>query len=223
MKGFFKEEDIRNKEADKPWTSSENDRMIELYLCGSPPDRIASAMERNPKAIKRRLEQFAYNERDLTERYQPVRRTPRKGKRLTETERLLIKGWKERKVTPKAQARFLQRDVRELGLDREDLTALNDMRKVGAGVDLLMAYRYLYYVKGHSIVSDQAYDELEKEEIEFGAYGYKMLKKPGSDRAEDYPPHIRSLALYLVFKYSKKDEQRNDPEEAEAERGKGRV
>lgn len=202
MKGFFQESQIKNKENDQPWKRSETDRFIELYLAGTPPNRIAVAMERNRKAIHRRVEAYTYNERDLVTRYEPFRRTSRKGKRKTQNEILMLKAWRERKVPAKAQARFLQREVKELGLDNDELRDLVDMKRVGVGVDLVMAYRYLYYVQGISILSDVAYDELEKEEIEFGAHG-DLLRTPGSDRNEDYPEHIRALAIYLVFKYGK--------------------
>jgi len=206
QKGFFEEEVVRNMEADKIWTPEENDRFIELYLAGTPPDRISILLERNPKSIKRRLEQYTYNERGITERYDPVRRTSRKGKRFTENEMVLRKAWKKNNVPGKAQATFLMREPSELGVEGEEMPKLVDMKKVGTGVDLVLAYRYLYYVKGISILSDQAYDSIEKEELEFGANS-QILKIPGSDRSEDYPPHIRALALYLAFKYSEKEKK----------------
>ncbi len=76
-----------------------------------------------------------------------------------------------------------------------------DMKRIGVGVDLVLAHRYLYYCKNISLLSDQAYDSMEKEEAEFGAHG-KILQTPGSDNPADYQPHIRALALYLAFKYT---------------------
>lgn len=59
---------------------------------------------------------------------------------------------------------------------------------------MLMACRYAYYCHATSIISDQHYDELEKE--------YEVLhgKLPvGSSKKEDYTPAQRSLAMYFLF------------------------
>lgn len=66
--------------------------------------------------------------------------------------------------------------------------------------DEVMALRYAYYCKAISLVSDEDYDVLEalaKEECPKSSPVYK----PGSDKEEDYPPHVRALAMYLIFKY----------------------
>ena len=204
MNSLFPDELVKNKEADEPWKKSETDKMLDLYLAGSTPSRVAVLLGRNPKAIKRRLEQFTYNERERATRYEPVQRTSRKGTRLTENERLMIQSFKKRHLPMKDLAKVLLRDVNELGLSEGDLNRLGDMRKLGTGVDLTLAYRYLYYVQGISILSDEAYDRLEKEETEFGAGGQILEKMVGSDKSEDYPPHIRALGLYLGFKYGTK-------------------
>jgi len=201
--GFLPEDRIGNEEADAPWKRSETDKMLDLYFEGAHPKRIAQILHRNPKAIERRVEQFRCNERDRAVLYEPFSRISRKGKRVAENERLFVRAFKEHGISMKVLASVLQREVRELGIDRTDLAGLGDMRKLGTGVDLVLAYRYLYYVHATSIMSDQAYDMLEKEEIEFGDGG-KILETVGSDRAEDYPPHIRALGMYLAFKYAKR-------------------
>jgi len=61
-------------------------------------------------------------------------------------------------------------------------------------LDMIMAARYAYYVKSMSIISDKHYDDLES--------SYALLNGPlpvGSDRAEDYSPAQRSLALYFLL------------------------
>lgn len=62
-------------------------------------------------------------------------------------------------------------------------------------LDILMAARYAYYVKAFSIMSDKQYDDLEAlYEITHGA-----IDSPGSDKAEDYSPAQRALALYFLL------------------------
>jgi hypothetical protein len=206
--GLFPDDEFKNEKAEAPWTKGETDQMLELYFAGCPPGRIAVALKRNPKAIRRRLEQFTYNERDRAVLYTPTnRRSSRKGKRITENEKLIIREHWEREVPIEATAKVLQRDPNEIRRDHnsESQHQADSEATPGANVDLILAYRYCYYVKGVSIVTDQAYDLLEKEAIEFGG-GYAELTKPGSDKADDYPPHIRALGMYLIFKYAKRTE-----------------
>lgn len=204
MKGFFKEEQIRNQEADQPWTPSTSDRAIELYLAGTAPQRLAHLMQRTRKSIARRFEQYTYNEDNITERYQPHQRISRQGKRFTQNEVVLLKAWKKPEyfVTPEARARFLCRNIKELGVDAEELTTINNMKTVGSGVDLVLAHRYLQHCKDIRLLTPQAMANLEAEEQEFGARG-DLLKRPPSTRAGDYPEHIKRLAMYLVYKHAK--------------------
>jgi hypothetical protein len=61
-------------------------------------------------------------------------------------------------------------------------------------LDMLMAARYAYYVKSMTIMDDRHYDDLES--------SYALLNGPlpvGSDRAEDYSPAQRALALYFML------------------------
>lgn len=209
MKGFLDDRQIKNTLNDTEWTNNETDRLLNLYLAGTPPSRLAVVLNRNPKAIKRRLEQFTYNERGTSVNYRPTSdRVSRKGKRMTENEVVLIKAFKERSTPLAALARILMRDVSELGLDRKDLEPMWDMKRLGTTVDLVLAYRYLYYCKGISVVSDQVYDELEKEETEFAKCGEFLKKGPSSDNPDDYPPHIRALGLYLAFKWGESKSDR---------------
>lgn len=66
--------------------------------------------------------------------------------------------------------------------------------------DILLALRYCYYVAHKSVVSDSAYDAMELKYMESGKCPKDSpLARPGSDRQEDYLPHIRALSLYLLF------------------------
>jgi len=198
--GLFPDKEVRNKEADEPWKKSETDRMLDQYLAGAQPNRIAQMLGRNPKAIKRRLEQFAYNERDRAVKYKPFRRVSRKGQRLTENEKEWIRTFKERGISPKVLAKVLARDVSEINPDTKSPARINDGKQVAPTLDLVLAYRYAYHIYKIRIISDKEYDTLKEEEIEYGA-GLKAL---GTSRG-DIPQYIKSLALYLVKKYSKKD------------------
>jgi hypothetical protein len=201
---LFPEEVVRNQNANDVWKRSEVDKLLNLYLSGVPPKRVAQELNRNPKAIVRKLQEYNNNERERVTNYKPVNRYSRKGKRLTENETALIKSHSERGIPIEKTAAVLQRDPSEIGNKSTSDPQTAELRQVtGTGVDLIMAYRYLYYVQSISLLSDKAYDDLEKEELEFGA-GSEILKKPGSDNPEDYPPHIRALALYIGFKYGKR-------------------
>lgn len=60
--------------------------------------------------------------------------------------------------------------------------------------DLLRAAQYAYYVQAHPFMSDFDFDAREAE--------YEVTHGPlpvGSDKAEDYTPAQRALALYFLM------------------------
>jgi hypothetical protein len=66
-------------------------------------------------------------------------------------------------------------------------------------LDLLVAHHYLFYVARRPIISWPNFQEAKKQEPEYGSW-YKTL--PSRERAVcDYPPHIRSLAYYMLYKF----------------------
>lgn len=197
-KFFFDDEKVRNKAADKPWMKSDTDKMLDLYFAGTPPNRIAQQLDRNPKAIKRFLEQFTYNERDRAKLYEPYRRATRKGRKLTQNELLMIRAHKERNIPLKYLARVLMRDVDEIDGSRTAGTIKTNIQKETAPtLDLIWAHRYMHVVWKDPIISDKAYDDLVKEEIEYGG-GEKAFAKIKNH--DGWPEHIRSLAMYLSLK-----------------------
>lgn len=204
--GFFKDKEVKVPE-DKPWKKSETDKMLNMWLAGKHPNKVGRALDRDPKDIKRRIRHFVENTNDRAVLYVPFQRYSRREQRWTENERELIRIHTAKQVPSKATARVLQRDLSELGLTMEQGNRLLDMKRIGVGVDLVLAYRYLYYVCGISILPDVAYDALEKEEMEFGACGDLLKQKIGSDIPEHYPHHIRALALYLAFKYGERKKE----------------
>jgi NAD-dependent DNA ligase len=55
--------------------------------------------------------------------------------------------------------------------------------------DLVLAYRYLYYVEAYSAISDYEYDILEKQ-----VKHLPEINKPGSSLVKDYSPETIELA-----------------------------
>lgn len=203
--GLLDESTLRNAAANDVWKRKEVDLLLELYLVGTEMVRIAATLQRNRKAIVRKLQEYIYNERDRVTNYQPIHRTSRTGKRITPNEQQIIKECRKKRVPWEKIALLLCRKVTDIDADNRKVIEphlIASMKQAATGVDLVLAYRYLYYVHARPIVSDYAYDQIEKEEIEYGGGKGVLDKFVGSDRAEDYPPHIRALALYLAFKYS---------------------
>jgi len=196
VSGLFQDNDLTNAEAEQPWKKSETDRMLDLYFVGSHPKEIAYKLQRNPKAVKRRVEQFVANERDRAVLYTPVARVSRKGHRWTENERLLLRSHVERKIPADVTARVLQRDIQEIAPKMpEDKIAVKECKILAPSMDLLLAARYSYLVYKKPVMADEEYDDLKAEEIEYG--GAKHLVRHLVD-PKDSPRRIKTLALYLV-------------------------
>lgn len=64
--------------------------------------------------------------------------------------------------------------------------------------DTLMAFRFLYYVKAYTVIDDSRYDQAERAFMTKPGVDDSPLMSPGSDLDEDYPPHIKALAVYLM-------------------------
>ena len=62
-----------------------------------------------------------------------------------------------------------------------------------------LAYRYLYYVKGVSLISDYNYDLLEKEALNNVSID-SMLNQPGSDLETSYSDEVKQYATNLCQK-----------------------
>lgn len=206
MSGFFDDSEVRNKAADQPWMKSETDRMLDLYFSGAHPDRVAQELGRNPKAVKRRLEQFTYNERGWAERYDPFRRISRKGKKLTQNETVLLKAHQERGVNIKDTARLMARTASELNAEPSLEVAKSkcSVAAVASTLDLIWAHRWLFFLRKTPIISDEAYDALVAEEIEYGG-GSKAFERIKNWKGFG-PGYIRDLALYLHGKWEAEKE-----------------
>lgn len=62
-------------------------------------------------------------------------------------------------------------------------------RELGGRHFGLMVYRYAYYVRGVSLITDFEYDQLEREFVAGGG-----IIGVGSDNADDYSPAVREQA-----------------------------
>jgi ribosomal protein S24E len=200
--GFFSDKEVKNKAADTPWKKSERDHVLDVYFAGGEganPDVIARKIGRNPKAVKRLLEMFVYDERERATLYEPKKRINRKGLGITKNEQALIDAHKERKVDPKITAKVLCRSVAEVtGKIDADLRKSKEQRRVfDSGLDLIWAHRYLYFVLQKPILDDQSYNALVIEEVE---YGGKLREFEQIKAATEWPDYIRSLAWYLYDK-----------------------
>ena len=62
--------------------------------------------------------------------------------------------------------------------------------------NLVMAHRYLYYVKNESVISDYNYDMMEKKTLKIVGNN-SPLHKTGSSNKEDYSQSIIMLSEQL--------------------------
>jgi hypothetical protein len=206
VSGFFPDKELKNESADEPWKKSETDKMLDLYFEGAHPKRIAQQLARNPKAVRRRLEQFSYNERDRAVCYDPFRRVSRKKKKMTQNELTMWDAHRERKVPVAITAKVLCRDVTELdGSSIVGTMKSDEMRGVAPRMDLIWAHRYIHFVWKTPIITDKAYDDLVEEEIEYGG-GLKAFAT--IKLHQGWPDYIKSLALYLHEKYKEEKQKK---------------
>lgn len=83
-------------------------------------------------------------------------------------------------------------------------------------LDLVMAYRFLYYCDAISMIPDAEFDKMDLA-AKASAPPDHPIHRPGSDRRDDYTPAVRALALYIRLAYSKRTEALIDFEEPEDE------
>lgn len=198
--GFFDEEQVKNVQADEPWKKSERDWVLDTYLAageGATPKQMAQKLGRNPKALVRLVQQFCYNEQDRVIHYEPFRRLSRKGKKFTQNELSLWRALADKQVPPAAIAKVLQRDVNELTHQKESTIAQQKSATPFAPtLDLIWAFRCAHAL-GTPLISDDTYDDLVKEEIEFGGGGPRFARLKAF---VGWPPHVRALVAYLTEK-----------------------
>lgn len=221
-KGFFEEKQVEAPNSEQKWTRKEHALLLDTWFAGEATYlNLSRKFRRSSKSIQRQIHRLEYNEKEWAERYQPVHREDRTGLPLTQNEKHLLKTHRQngvslevslkvlcRKELPPTSPKHYTNKKKEM-IARDDARmeahlAVSKVSEVSSFVDLVAAHQFLYYVEHISLISDKAYDEMEKELREMGPSINIVLSRPGSDVREDYPPHIRALALYLALKYGKK-------------------
>lgn len=219
LPGLFPDEEITAKRIGEKWAPEEDDAFLDRFLSGLTPERLAVRLNRTPKAIKRHWEEFKYDERNTATNYRAYKRSSRQGRRITPIEQELIDAHRERGVLPEVTACLLQRKTNEFVTDFKSIIKNNRLKDVAGSADLLLAHRYLYWCAKQPIISDEAYDQLKSEELEFGG-AESVLLQPASDKPIHYPAHIRHLAFYMQFKDW---ENKGEPRELEDKMPHGMV
>ena len=69
-----------------------------------------------------------------------------------------------------------------------------ECRPTATKSEVVLAHRYLYYVKGTPVITDQEYDKLEAALPD----GDPVKNGVGSDRECDYTPKVKRLAKGLL-------------------------
>lgn len=197
--GLFPDEQITNPNTGEDWTPKTTDCLLDMALANESPLAIARELKKSVKAVKRRLQQFLYDERKVATQYVPKRRHGRTGTKMTALEKRFVEKHAQLGVHTVDTAKILCRPPNEIRTDFQGELNVRKYAVLGPRVDMVLAYRYLYWIAKHPAISDQAYDTMKAEEIEFGG-GYEELTKPPGKVVVDYPGHIRALAHYLLFK-----------------------
>jgi hypothetical protein len=180
------------------WKKRESTYLWDNYLAGASLLQLRRGLNRTGEDVAHRVKQFAFNVDDIVVRYEPFRRISRKGLRFSERERRIVAEHKKRNVPLEATARLLARNVTELDDSWKQVPAAKSDRVLAPSLDLVLAHRYIYHIYRTPIISNKAYDDLRKEEEEYGAGG-KVLKDLGVVGIG--PRRIKTLALYLVERY----------------------
>ena len=210
MSGLLPDDEVRNPGAGDPWVKSERDKALDEALSGRVDlEQIGIKYKGSPKAFKNSVwNKLKHNYKKLgcedrpgrAETYVPFSpRISRKGKKITKIEAGLIRRHKELGIDPSVTARIVCRDVSEIDDSYKEVPATKANSVFAPTLDLLLAHRYIYHVYKTPVISDKTYDDLYKEEVEYGG-GIKALQEIGRDGFWG-PKRIKTLALYLVQKY----------------------
>lgn len=206
---LFGDEAFKNEKAEEPWKRSETDTFLDLHLAGTHPREIAYKLQRNTKAIKRRIEMFTNNERDRAIRYEPRQRVSRQGQRMTENEKLIIKAHKERGVPIEATARLVQRKEDEINPDWKRQVQVKESAVFAPTLDLLLACRYAKLKWQKRLLNDDTIARLAHEEREYGGNAKLLDMMP-----ESMPERISFLAVYLKAKIEDDEQLERDKDES---------
>jgi hypothetical protein len=181
------------------WTLKERDQFMDLVLDGWTSGAIAEELGRDEAFIKAQFRPTFYPNQP----YIPYgRRKTRVGMKMTQLELQIIQKHNEIGYPVAHTAKMLARTPNEICPDYHGKVTFNQMRCLAPISDQVLAHHYLYHICKTPIVTDQAYDDAKQEEIEFGGGGPMLHALAEAGRAVgDYPPHIRSLAFYMLYKF----------------------
>lgn len=190
------------------WLLKDNDLFMDAVLDGKDPEEIACMFNRSVKEVGRHFHQVFYPSKP----YHPWgRRKSRTGMKLTQLELKIIHKHNEAGIPVAHTARMLARKPIEINPDYYGRITFRQMKCLAPVADQLLAHHYLYYVSKSPIISDQAYDEAKEEEIEYGGGGPLLRAIAETDKQVcNYPPHIRSLANYMHYKFMEVTGEWND-------------
>lgn len=111
---------------------------------------------------------------------------------------------KHKKENLELLSKKLKRSPFSIGLFVSNQKDYTDLSWESELYDLVLAHRYLYYVNSSPVISDEFYDELEKEYLSNSKCRKSdLVRKPGSSKREDYPKRVVALAIYLGLRYGK--------------------
>lgn len=190
------------------WKSKETDEFIDLALEGKGPEELSRYFGVSPEEVGAHFMRTFYPSKP----YIPWgRRRSRTGQKMTALELKIIRRHHDKGIPTAHTARILQRKPNEICPDYYGKITFNQMKCLAPVSDQLLAHHYLYHVNKHPIITDQAYDTEKEEELEFGGGG-PLLKAIAATKKDvaDYPPHIRSLAYYMLYKFMQVTGEWND-------------
>jgi len=202
-------------DCDAPWKRSEVDRMLDLFFSGIRLGRLAYKMRRTKESVRTYIKELAYNKNGKAEQYQPRCRVSRKGKHFSKNEVKFWQIFRENKTPIAALARLLQRDESEFAVSEKRIKnpTTDLLRQLLPTMDIIWAYRYIHFRYKKHIITDEQYDTLVAEEIEYGG-GSTAFERVKAHNG--WPVYIRSLALYLC----EKSEQPSDNDNAKRSRNR---
>lgn len=186
-------------------TRRQRDRILDLYFKGRKIRRIAKIIGIELTDAQLCLKLHRTNP-GVVEEYKPVRRTARKGLPVTENEWKFFHSHKKRGIPLEETAALLCRSFRDfltpIGTTKIDgQLKFNFMKSAAPTLDQLLAHKYLYYHANCPVISDKEYDSAKAEEIEFGCGRETLAEAKHWRQVCDIPPHIRSLAYYIQYKF----------------------
>lgn len=213
----------------EPYTSKEVRTFLSLWWGGKSERDITKKMRRSAQGIKCKVWKLIsnyqlgasdqdYNLKGYIDSRAGARWSLRERKALAEFRRkrisldyvsqVLGRPVKEVRAYYKANKSALRSMLPELERDeriRKDSKDLKLTTMTTTDEDILLAHRFLYYVKKQPVLSDTEYDQVEHEILEYSSVPIDSLcRHPGSDNAADYPPHIEALAIYFLLRYAKR-------------------